>query len=544
MTRVVARLALPVVGGLLLGVATPPAIAPGAEFLVLAGLMAWFAIATDRGRSPWHAYVFGCVHMAWFSWSVHCYLWFSYVAVVVLGGCYYVLPVLALRAAPRAAALVFALAVAGSFWLRAVMPQIYYPHGQPCHSLWEWPVLLRGVVVGGEPLLNALLAALAASSVELWRSWRVAVPAWSVAARNVAIAVVLFAGVTALGAAIASPCAEPDAPTVAVAVIEPGVRMHHEWRDAESLSRAEQTARYRALLQERWFAPTREVLAGPNPPDVVLWPESSVPDIFQRDDLGHGGFVLPIGRWPHLDSRLVLGANVADSKDQPETPAAVMFDLATARPIGHQEKRVLVPGGEFPPLYAWLPSAVAGTLRGWFERALGMRLPMATPGSERPPLRGPRGVPFGALMCYDNAFLAPASAQVEQGARWLCVLSNESWFEGGGELTQLLAMTVLRALETGTPIVRCTQDGWSGVVGADGRVGACLPVSAARQPEPRKLVVRVQAGPGRTPPLAWLRSTSGPACGLGLGALLLHALVRRARLRAARTASRAASAAG
>jgi apolipoprotein N-acyltransferase len=541
-----AGLATPVVGGLLLAAATPPAWFPGAEFLVLPGLALWFVVATDRRRSLWHSYVLGCAHMAWFSWSVHCYLWFSYGAVVVLGGLYYVLPALALRAARRAVPLVFALVVAASFWLRAVMPQIYYPHGQPCHALWQWPVLLRGVVVGGEPLLNVMLAAIAAAGGELWRSWRVAVPAWSVATRNVAVAVLAFGAVAVVGHTLA-PRAPEDAPTIAVAVIEPSVNIVHEMAGK---TRARQGARFLELFRERLIAPTRALLAGNDAPDVVLWPESSVPDVLRRQDLrvvlrkfvGIDDAIAAIGRWPRLDTCLVIGLQVADD-DEPETPAAVCFELATGRPVAHQEKRVLVPGGEFPPLYAWLPSFVGDTLRGWFEAALGP-LPEATPGTERPPLRGPHGVPFGALICYDNAYPGPAAAQVEQGARWLCVLSNESWFEGGGELTQLMAMTVLRALETGTPFVRCTQDGWSGVVGADGRLAEQLPLAPAPQPAARILRALLRPGAGRLPPLAWLRRATGPACGLGLLALLLHAVVRWARLRAARTASRAASASG
>ena len=104
---------------------------------------------------------------------------------------------------------------------------------------------------------------------------------------------------------------------------------------------------------------------------------------------------------------------------------------------------------------------------------------------------------------------------------------------------QLQAMTVVRALENGTPIVRCTQDGWSGLVGADGRVLAALPVAPAPQPHARNLRVDVPLGPGRTPPLAWLRWGTGPAAALALGALLAHAFARWARLASARSTSRA-----
>lgn len=525
---------LAIVGGLLLAAATPPAVLPGAEILVIAGLMVWFALAADVRRPLWHSYLLGCVHMACFSWSVHHYMWFPYLAIIVIGGGYYVLSVAAVRAAPaRLAPLAFAVAVAGSVWLRAAMPEIYYPHGQPCHALWQWPLLLHGVIVGGEPLVNALLAGLAAAGVDLWRSWRVARPAWRAALRSAAIAVVLFGGTAALGHGIAGDAGPADAQRVDVAAIEPGV---HIPREMSAVPEAQQAARFKQLVQERLVAPTRALLDAADPPDVVLWPESSLHDVFCTVDFTRGSLTL-LGKWPKVSTSLVLGASIApnDDKRLPPTPAALRFQL-NGRLVDHQQKRMLVPGGEFPPFYTWLPPSIADPIVGWFEAVLD-RLPRATPGRELPPLQPAGGVPFGALMCYDNAFPGPAAAQVAMGARWLCVLSNEAWYEGGGELTQLMAMTVVRALETGTPIVRCTQDGWSGLVDARGRIAASLPIAAAPQPGPRILRVEISPGPGRLPPLAWSRAVVGPAAAFAMLALLLHSFVRWARLLPVRTAA-------
>jgi apolipoprotein N-acyltransferase len=315
----------------------------------------------------------------------------------------------------------------------------------------------------------------------------------------------------------------------------------HIAHELAGLDRAQGQERYGRLVQERLIAPTRALLGGERAPDVVLWPESSLWDRFYAHDVGTRRFPI-VGTWPRSQTSLVLGASIYFDKEHemPPTPAALRFELAGARLVDHQQKRVLVPGGEFPPLYAWLPRSVGDTLVAWFEAALDS-LPRATPGKELPPLRPDGGVPFGALLCYDNAFPGPAAAQVAMGARWLCVLSNESWYEGGGELVQLTAMAVVRALETGTPIVRCTQDGWSCLVDARGHVVASLPIAPAPQPAARILRVEIAPGPGRLPPLAWLRSATGPAAGLALLALLLHALLRRARLLPVRTAVHAAA---
>lgn len=533
-------------GGLLLFAATPPAWFPGAEFLVVAGLAVHFAIAAAPARSLGASYLLGCVYMATFSWSTHHVLWFAYAAIVLLGGGYFVLTSAIVRMAPLAVrAPTFALASAAGFWLRSVMPEIYYPHGQPAHCLWQWPELLGAVTVGGEVLLNALLALLAAVLVEAWQSWRTAQVAWRRARRQFVAAVGVIALATIVGDVVHARCRASGADVVRLAAIEPGL---HPVREYEGLSEKEFWATWRARFLERLVQPTRELLAAAAPPELVLWPESSVHEAVPAAELVGGASRAPAsgpilrtlaGLLPASDAQLLLGANVKVGVDR-MTPAALLLDLPTARIVGHQEKRALVPGGEFPPLFALLPAAAGQWIRDTFADVMRM-VPDGVPGRELPPLRTRRGVPFGVLLCYDNAFPGPAAAQVAAGARFFVVLSNESWFQGGDQLWQLVAMSVLRARETATPMLRCTQDGWTVAIGGDGRMLADLPPMVGRQPSHRKLQFDLPLGTGAVLPMASLRAGAGP---FAFGACLLvflHACVRWAKLRAARTASRAAA---
>ena len=126
------RWRLAIGGGLLLAAATPPAWFPGAEWLVLGGLMAWFAVATNAARPARATYLLGGVHVACFSWSLRHILLPAYVAVVLLGGLYFVLGTAMLLRVPGAGrGPGFAVAVGATFWLRAYMPELYYPLGQP-----------------------------------------------------------------------------------------------------------------------------------------------------------------------------------------------------------------------------------------------------------------------------------------------------------------------------------------------------------------------------------------------------------------------------
>ena len=529
-------LAAVVVGGALLGLAAPPAPPlPLAEWLVLPALMLWFATATTARRPLLCGYLFGAVHMAVFSWSVNSFMAVAYGLIVAAGGLYYLLANAAVRCLPRSLMpWGFAVAVAATQWLRAVMPDIHYPHGQVCHCLWQWPRLLGSVAIGGEPLANALLAAVAATAVGLLRSWRVAEPSWMAAWRAFGIAVGLATVLTAWGswsnaAAVESVGGDP----VRVVAIEPGWHPTELWGGVPG----REWVRYGELLRSRLIEPTRRELQREPAPDLILWPESTVFEFPPPTvaDIDAGRMRLRALRFPASTTRLVIGASVQLAGADGSTPSALLVDAATGRVLAHHDKQRLVPGGEFLPVVKLLPTGLADYLRDFFQQALGTP-PDATPGGPLPPLRTAAGVPFGAMLCYDNAFPGPADEHVKRGARLLVVLSNEAWFRGGGELEQLVAMAVVRALETATPLVRCTLDGWTVAIDGRGRLIDALELAPAPQPQARILTVSVDPGPGELPPMAWLRRGVGPITAWLLAAALAHGLWRWVRIRTARAA--------
>jgi apolipoprotein N-acyltransferase len=307
---------------------------------------------------------------------------------------------------------------------------------------------------------------------------------------------------------VASAAASSLDERVELLVVEPGFRPDAMFELPPSDWRAWSDR----FVEERLVAPTRAGLEGADEIELVLWPESSVQAFVRERQLGAAGASLALPRLPSADARLLVGANVV--RGARSTPAAVLVGLPDGAILGYQAKQQLVPGGEFLPLLGALPESWSGWLKEKFRAALGA-LPDCVAGEVRPPLRTARGAPFGALLCYDNAFLGPAAAQVEQGASFLVVLSNEAWYRGGGELQQLVAMTVVRACENAAPIVRCTMDGWTVWVDGEGRIAGGLPLDHA-QPDGRARSMRVALTPGAgKPPLfGWLRYGSGPACGL------------------------------
>jgi apolipoprotein N-acyltransferase len=503
--------------------AAPPGWFPLAALLVIPGLALQYALAVGERRPLLASYLFGVLYTGAFSWSLRHVLLPGWAAIALVGGIYTLLCAVAVRSmAPRLGGpIAFAVALAGSCWLRAEMPEIWYPHGQPCHDFWRWPWLLGLVRLGGEPLANGWLGAFAAALV-VGRQRARANPANSAYPANSAMsgarplwAVALVGVSLSIGFAPVAPAAATE--TVDVAAVEPGVHPT-DWLEGIDSQRA-MRERWQGLFREHWVQPTLRLLgadAQSPRPDLVLWPESSVPVVMRAEppmsppaavdhvlDLFGLGFA--------EDARLCIGALVRLPDVSRPTPAALLVDGHGAM-LAHHEKRRLVPAGEFLPLVGLLPKAVAEWIRNGIAQVFGGEFE-AEPGRVLPPLQTKAGVPFAALLCYDNAFPTTVATEVAQGARFLVVLSNESWYRGGAELDQLAAITVLRAIATETPIVRCTTDGRTLAVDASGRILAELPQQTAPA-APRVLRVAVPLGGGRLPGLAGLHPVLGWACAL------------------------------
>jgi len=157
-----------------------------------------------------------------------------------------------------------------------------------------------------------------------------------------------------------------------------------------------------------------------------------------------------------------------------------------------------VPFGEYVPLRGWLPF--------WAKSCRSK----ATPCPEKARTRScfscatATCLRAGALVCYEDVFANLARSEVQAGADFLVVLTNDSWYGTGGGALQHAAHSVLRAIETRRPIIRCGNDGWSGMIDEQ---GDAFPLT--------KDGAKIQAG--------WILSAKGTTYFRGAGELTLFA---------------------
>jgi apolipoprotein N-acyltransferase len=130
-------------------------------------------------------------------------------------------------------------------------------------------------------------------------------------------------------------------------------------------------------------------------------------------------------------------------------------------------KRHLVPFGEYIPLRPVL---------GWLRKVVPIGDDF-TPGRSAAPLLVPvrhESLAAGPLICFEDIFPALARADVRDGADFLVVATNSAWYGESGAAYQHAAHSVLRAVETRRPVLRCGNSGWTGWIDEFGVVRGVL----------------------------------------------------------------------
>lgn len=207
-------------------------------------------------------------------------------------------------------------------------------------------------------------------------------------------------------------------------------------------------------------------------PDLVLWPEAVTPWAV-RENAEIRAFVNSLT--VRTKTPLLLGSIALE---QPGTPDERWFNGAflVTPEAGVQKdyyaKRQLVPFGEFVPLRPLL---------GWLKKFVPIGEDFSRGLDSAPivvPMHGETSV-FGPMICYEDIFPDLARASALAGSDVLVVLTNNGWFGEGGAAYQHAAHSVLRAVETRRPVLRCGNGGWSGWIDEFGSVRAVLIRDAA-----------------------------------------------------------------
>lgn len=202
-------------------------------------------------------------------------------------------------------------------------------------------------------------------------------------------------------------------------------------------------------------------------PNLILWPEAVTPLAVQSDEALRD-FVGSLARQAQVP--LLLGSIATEHLNQPDEKwlnGAFVVRPDTGLAPDYYAKRKLVPFGEYVPLRP---------LFGWLKKFVPIGEDFTAGEDSSPlllPLR-PEPLVAGPLICYEDVFPQLARRSAIAGASVLTVLTNNAWFGEGGAAYQHAAHSVLRAVETRRPVLRCGNAGWSGWIDEFGGVRATL----------------------------------------------------------------------
>ena len=201
-------------------------------------------------------------------------------------------------------------------------------------------------------------------------------------------------------------------------------------------------------------------------PDVVIWPESALPDLANNILAGPDAVQIAAA----LTEGQTLLTGLSRAQRQPDGKVVYFNSLIELNSLGVRGMQVgqtydkyrLVPFGEYLPL---------GELMGSLGIRRIVQMPEDLSAGPRPePLVLARLPKVQPLICYESLFPGFVDGTAQGRPDWIVNVSNDAWFGQTSGPTQHLNMASYRAIETGLPIARATPTGISAMIDPLGRI--------------------------------------------------------------------------
>lgn len=192
-------------------------------------------------------------------------------------------------------------------------------------------------------------------------------------------------------------------------------------------------------------------------PQMVIWPESAVTFFLAREPQYQAVIAQFLAK---ADTDLLLGAPHIEDDDpaRPRYFNSAFYVTPTAGVTQRYDKVHLMPFGEYFPL------RTIELLRRRFERVR-----YFTPGDALRLLDTRLGK-TAVVICFEAMFPELVRARMNAGAEVLVNLSNDAWLGDDAGPKQHASMTIFRAIENRTWVVRATTTGVSMVIDPHGIV--------------------------------------------------------------------------
>lgn len=228
-----------------------------------------------------------------------------------------------------------------------------------------------------------------------------------------------------------------DAPLVRI--VQPNAPQHLKWAPGHA---------------EMFFERQVTMTGAAGAPDLVVWPETSVPYSL---DVAEGAMAYVAEQ--AAGAPVILGGLRREGAAFFNTLAVVDAQGAIA---DSYDKSHLVPFGEYIPMLDFF--ARLGLTFGLIEPGTGY-----SSGDALHVVDVPGIGEILPLICYEGIFAEEVNA-AQGRARAIVLITNDAWFGNWAGPEQHFAQARLRAIEQGLPVIRAANTGISGMIDGKGRV--------------------------------------------------------------------------
>ena len=213
---------------------------------------------------------------------------------------------------------------------------------------------------------------------------------------------------------------------------------------------------YRHKIKEIYFDLSRR--ASEDRPDIIIWPETSYPDYIV--DVDKESFSPMIKMVRQVERPILFGAVYQQRDEYFNSAFLIPVDLGD---IEIYRKIHLVPFGEYLPLRKYI---------SFLEQFVPIN--DFSEGSEfvifRTKNKQNQSVDFGALICFEDT-ISELSRQFRlRGADFLVNITNDAWFKESSSPYQHLQVSVFRAVENRTYMLRAANTGITCIIDNCGRI--------------------------------------------------------------------------
>lgn len=421
------------------------------------------------------------------------YLGLYYAAIIAL------IAIVARRFPPWIALGLAMVIWSGVEFFRSIGP-LGLPYGLAGHAMAGWPEFAQLASIAGVYLVSAVMTGAALTLMEVIAAFRAGFGQGEALARFGTIAAIVT-GAHFYGAArIASLDAalEENGAAVRISMLQTGIDQEVKFQSYASPSREE-----RLRLQDELFLTVLEMLdeIPANEFDLIVTPESSltysmadVERVVQIAEYGAVPIEEVLNRAKEINAPIIIGGldtvyatvdgepteNLLEGLDPSGFPLPgyetygglwlVRPQDTSYRQRADYRKVRLMPFGEEAPYFDLIPGFQEAIVQiGSFGKGeLGAPLAIALDDGEE--LR------FAPTICFEDQFPYIHRHYAAQGAQLFVNTTNDAWFDGSSGPAWHMRTARWRSIETGVPMIRATNSGYTVVIDHAGRILDSLPL--------------------------------------------------------------------